>query len=90
MQPSALSSSTNSLLERYEAALKSAISIPLKRIHRSQVDNPLEEGIRLATMHRVKGLQFDYVFLPTLNTGTMPLEDGLHHSADETSPPTVY
>ena len=36
-------------------------------------------------MHRVKGLQFNYILLPALNADTLPLKTGLDSSADDTS-----
>ncbi len=73
---------TKALVDTFAAALNQA-GIPVKRIHRNQPDNPLESGIRIGTMHRVKGLQFNYVFLPALNAGILPLQNGLDHCADQ-------
>jgi superfamily I DNA/RNA helicase len=75
---------TAPLMEQYETALKN-MEFPVKRIRRNQPDNPLEDGIRISTMHRVKGLQFNYVILPSLNADTIPLKAGLEHCADEAS-----
>lgn len=75
---------TNALLEQYETALKS-IEFPVKRIRRNQPDNLLESGVRLKTMHRVKGLQFNYVLLPALNADVLPLKAGLDSCADDIS-----
>lgn len=75
---------TNTLLEQYETALKS-MEFPVQRIRRNQPDNPLEEGARLGTMHRVKGLQFNYILLPALNAEVLPLKAGLDSCADDTS-----
>jgi superfamily I DNA/RNA helicase len=75
---------TAPLMEQYETALKN-MEFPVKRIQRNQPDNPLEDGIRISTMHRVKGLQFNYVILPSLNADTIPLKIGLEHCADEAS-----
>lgn len=75
---------TNTLMEQYETALKS-LEFPVKRIRRNQPDNLLEEGIRTSTMHRVKGLQFNYVLIPSLNADVLPLKSGLEHRADEIS-----
>lgn len=36
-------------------------------------------------MHRVKGLQFNYVLLPALNADMLPLKAGLDGCADDTS-----
>lgn len=75
---------TNTLLEQYETALK-IMEFPVQRIRRNQPDNPLEEGARLGTMHRVKGLQFNYILLPALNADVLPLKAGLDNCADDTS-----
>lgn len=75
---------TLSLLEQYETALKS-MELPVKRIRRNQPDNPLEEGARLGTMHRVKGLQFNYILLPALTAEVLPLKRGLDSCTDDTS-----
>jgi superfamily I DNA/RNA helicase len=75
---------THSLLDQYESALKS-MNIAVRRIRRNQPDNLLEEGVRIGTMHRVKGLQFDYMVLPGLNADSLPLKEGLNHCADEVS-----
>ena len=61
------------------------MGLPVKRIHRNQPDNPMEDGIRIGTMHRVKGLQFNYMFLPSLNANVLPHPAGLEHCADETA-----
>lgn len=37
--------------------------MPIVRISRSRPDDPDREGVRLATMHRVKGLEFRVVFV---------------------------
>ena len=36
-------------------------------------DDPDRRGVRLATMHRVKGLEFDRVVLASVNSGKVPL-----------------
>ena len=74
---------TNQLLDLYERELKS-LKIATKRIHRHQADNPADEGLRLSTMHRVKGLQFEYMILPGLDDRAMPLK-GLIDRASEPS-----
>ena len=74
---------TNQLLDLYERELKS-LKIATKRIHRHQADNPADEGLRLSTMHRVKGLQFEYMILPGLDARSMPLK-GLIDRASEPS-----
>ncbi|MGI0500329.1 hypothetical protein ACOKW7_31950 [Limnospira platensis CENA597] len=50
------------------AIIKSSIT----RIKRNQPDNLLDEGIRIGTMHRVKGLQFYWILLLGLNDNILP------------------
>jgi superfamily I DNA/RNA helicase len=73
---------TKSLMLQYESTLMS-LDFPTKRIRRNQPDNLLEEGIRLSTMHRIKGLQFNYIVLPSLNHDVLPLKAGLDSCSDE-------
>ncbi len=44
------------------------------KISRNTKDNISNKGIRLATMHRVKGLDFDHVIIASMNDGIVPLE----------------
>lgn len=44
------------------------------KISRNTKDNISNNGIRLATMHRVKGLDFDHVIIASMNDGIIPLE----------------
>jgi superfamily I DNA/RNA helicase/mRNA-degrading endonuclease RelE of RelBE toxin-antitoxin system len=75
---------TNQLLDRYEQILKEA-GILTKQIKRSKADNPADLGVRLGTMHRVKGLQFEYVVLPGLNQDVLPLKSVLTKTVDDMS-----
>lgn len=47
-----------------------------------QTDNRNVAGIRMATMHRVKGLEFRYVFLAGIEQGVVPLPIAMGASAD--------
>lgn len=53
---------TNDLTENYAQALK-AQGIAVHPISRNRPDNPYVEGVRIATMHRIKGLEFKVVFI---------------------------
>lgn len=53
---------TNDLTENYAQALK-AQGIAVHPISRNRPDNPYIEGVRIATMHRIKGLEFKVVFI---------------------------
>lgn len=64
---------THDMLKQYEGALKSK-GIETCFIHRSEAEDRKKPGIRLATMHRVKGLEFDRVIIAGVNDGTVPLE----------------
>ncbi len=63
---------TNDLVAQYEGALASK-GIETYRIRRSSSDNRRKAGVRLATMHRVKGLEFDHVLVVGVNDGIVPL-----------------
>jgi len=64
---------TNDLLKQYESALEER-GIKTYLIKRSVAEDRKTSGLRLATMHRVKGLEFDEVIIASLNKGIMPLE----------------
>ena len=70
---------TNELVEQYEGVIKSA-GIPVCRIRRSVAEDRRTSGLRLATMHRVKGLEFDYVIVAGVNDGVVPL--AVSHSSE--------
>ena len=56
---------TNDLAATYAQALK-AQGIAVHLISRNRPDDPDIEGVRIATMHRVKGLEFKIVFVAGL------------------------
>jgi superfamily I DNA/RNA helicase len=63
---------THDLLNQYESALKSK-GIDTYFIRRSEAEDRKKKGIRLATMHRVKGLEFDRMIIAGVNDGVVPL-----------------
>lgn len=70
---------TNQLVKDYSAQLtKSGYSV--YQIKRSKADDLSHDGIRIATMHRVKGLEFQYVFIVSANNRIVPLEAAIDHS----------
>lgn len=70
---------TNQLVKDYSAQLtKSGYSV--YQIKRSKADDLTHDGIRIATMHRVKGLEFQYVFIVSANKRIVPLETAIDHS----------
>lgn len=50
-----------------------------------EAEDRQREGVRIATMHRVKGLEFDVVIVADVNRGEVPSEKALEHAADEVS-----
>ncbi len=76
-----LAARTNSQIrDRYEAILAAA-NIPTVYVGRT----PASErgpGVRLATMHRMKGLEFSCVLLAGVQDGTMPLSSEHTEAAD--------
>jgi superfamily I DNA/RNA helicase len=70
---------TDSLIKRYKENLK---GIEIEQIGREQGENGERKSIKIATMHRVKGLQFDHIIIPGLTQEIMPLETILRKSPD--------
>jgi hypothetical protein len=67
---------TNSLVQAYAAALR-ARGLAVKVLSRRQADSRGAPGIRVATMHRVKGLEFRAVFIAGVEKGVIPLDGSL-------------
>ena len=68
---------TASLVEAYATGLK-RLGVSAKIVSRRQPDHRSMPGVRLATMHRVKGLEFKVVFMAGLNRGVVPLDRAFH------------
>jgi hypothetical protein len=75
---------TNKAVEKLEALLKGE-GFATRVIKAEESDDPSDPALRLATMHRVKGLEFDQVFLPTLDSSQMPLQVELNKRPDALS-----
>jgi superfamily I DNA/RNA helicase len=72
---------TNQLRDRYEAALK-ARGVGTYAVRRSEPDDPSKPGLRVATMHRVKGLEFDRMVIAGMNEDLMPWRTAVGASDD--------
>jgi superfamily I DNA/RNA helicase len=72
---------TNDLLRQYHSALKEE-GFEVYLIRRSEAEDHRAKGLRLATMHRVKGLEFDRVIIAGVNDGLVPLESTGKDSSD--------
>ncbi|MDU4324561.1 MAG: 3'-5' exonuclease [Clostridium celatum] len=55
------------------------------KIKRTEAEDRYLDGVRIATMHRVKGLEFDYVFLAGINEGIVPLNQNINEAVDNVS-----
>jgi mRNA-degrading endonuclease RelE of RelBE toxin-antitoxin system len=75
---------TNKAVEKLEGWLK-AEGFATRVINADESDDPSDPALRLATMHRVKGLEFDQVFLPGLDASQMPLQFELNKRPDQLS-----
>ena len=64
---------TQKIIDGYNTYLTSK-NVPTVKISRNTKDNISNTGIRLATMHRIKGLDFDHVIIASMNKGIVPLE----------------
>lgn len=75
---------TNSLIDDY-ANLFAANNIPTYAIRRSKIDDRSIDGIRIATMHRIKGLEFQIMFIVAVNKDIIPLKYSQKEFEDEIS-----
>lgn len=68
-------------LEKVTRELGSS-DISFFHLSRDASDQQKPDFVRLGTMHRVKGLEFDEVVLVSLNKGIVPLDKALHGKGD--------
>lgn len=73
---------TNALVEEYRQALEARGIAAF--VLKDKGDDPSKPGVRLATMHRVKGLEFERMVIVGVNDGVMPLALTLRTASDET------
>ena len=52
-------------------------------LERDLPDDAGDDAVRLATMHRVKGLEFDRVIMASVNDGLVPLPTAFRGHADD-------
>ena len=70
---------THRLLDDYIAHFTSS-GIRCYEIKGNKADDRGLDGIRFATMHRVKGLEFQYVFVVAANNRIIPLASAIDHT----------
>jgi len=63
---------THKLLDSYIAGF-TAQGIRTYEIRKNKLDDPYYEGVRMATMHRVKGLEFRHMIITAANKNIIPL-----------------
>ncbi|NLX25971.1 MAG: ATP-dependent helicase [Lentisphaerae bacterium] len=77
---------TNNLVQQYADFLARS-EIPYCRIEAHSTHDQKHDGVRLATMHRVKGIEFDHIILVAANEGIIPLKkvmEGLDNTVSST------
>ena len=74
---------TNSIVEDFRSRLEQE-GLAVRSVSRKQADHSEQPGVRLATMHRVKGLEFRYLFIVEATDGVVPLRWALEASEDPT------
>lgn len=65
---------TNDLITRYQSAIKDK-GFETYMIKRTEAEDQNTPGLRLATMHRVKGIEFDRVIIAGVNQGIVPFKN---------------
>ena len=68
---------TKKLVDDYIALFTKA-GIRSYAIKRNKADDRSVDGLRVATMHRVKGLEFKYVFIAAVNNRIIPLSSAIN------------
>ena len=71
-------------IEMYREHLRD-YGIKSHKIKRKEAENRSINGVRIATMHRVKGLEFDYIFLVGINENIVPYKKAIGSDIDKTS-----
>jgi superfamily I DNA/RNA helicase len=73
---------TNGWVDKYQDELD-ALGLKIYKISRTTRDDASKPGLRVATMHRVKGLEFDRVIIAGANADLLPLASALARASDE-------
>ena len=72
---------TKNLVENYAAQLR-ATGLEVYQVKPDAADQRDRAGVRVATMHRVKGLEFEHVIVAAANRGIVPLDQALASGDD--------
>ncbi|MEZ7890772.1 MAG: 3'-5' exonuclease [Candidatus Wallbacteria bacterium] len=74
---------TNDIVNRYKLEFKKN-GIESFLISRDGIDRSNMAGVRFATMHRIKGLEFDYIIVASANKDIIPLKKAVSDYDNET------
>lgn len=72
---------TNKMVERYSDGLQDR-GIETVKVERHKKDDPKKPGLRVATMHRVKGLEYDRMIIAGVTENSVPLATRLKRATD--------
>lgn len=72
---------TNAVIDGVKEALRNA-GMEIYEIRREASDNRSRPGVRVATMHRVKGLEFEHVVVVSATAKLIPLEKAMRTGGD--------
>ncbi len=73
---------TNDRVEKYRSLIAER-GVSGVKLETREVDNRAQDGVRFASMHRVKGLEFEVVFIVGVNRGVVPPESALAQARAE-------
>ena len=77
---------TRPLIEKYQPLLEAAgLSTLIVSANNDNKQEKQEGKLRMATMHRVKGLEFEYIFLASANADVLPLKYAMDSADDAVS-----
>ncbi len=77
-----LTARTQPVLDRYIEVLTQA-DVAVYPIRRNSAERRDKPGLRVATMHRIKGLEFEHVIIASANEGLIPLQCAEKDAEDE-------
>lgn len=72
---------TRKILEAYAAYLRGE-GMETYEIRRDAAEQRHKPGVRIATMHRVKGLEFEHMLIVSANKGMVPLDQAIRDGED--------
>ncbi|MBQ9003695.1 MAG: ATP-dependent helicase, partial [Eggerthellaceae bacterium] len=73
---------TNKKLNAHAYGLQK-LGLPVCELKSRKADDRKREGVRLASMHRVKGLEFDHVFIVDASDGVLPPRSAMKRAQQE-------